>query len=584
EKPIQMNFQGSEIGWLGTIPSNYITMGTTVSYYITAEDTEGNFARSQTYTFSVPHPIRIFNVTYREPMVGSSLEIKANIESTAGSIAETQINYTKCNPNCGSYSYVQMLYSDGKYVGNIPGSEIKEGLVQFHIYASDSAGNRRESRTYSIAIGGAYYKPNIDGNNDFPESARKHTGSGSSTTDIVGVWICNDDDFLYMGIELGADVKANTTQDFVGVYFEDYSSPNASSVRYGGSLQTGVRLEVGWWDLNSFYCEHTYSGSAWVWVKNVNSIFYSSTNRFLEFKIQRVEDTHAGWNDGRTVGLYVATARESGSWLAGSVTSRITYTFAANVSSVIDDPVELNEPPVLNIISPKNGTKCSGLVVINGTAYDSDGYVSYVNLTFASSKFSLENKSNWSFIINVSSVSNGNYSVDVIATDNEGATAFARIWLIVDNSLPPNVLTPYCAINYPTENAKLKGIIEVIGNATLFGSMKVYVKIENGAWNLANGTSSWRYVWNTTAYPEGEYTLYAKASDGVIESKVAKVKIIISYIDKNHNQKEDSTNLILILVLVGTAIVIILGAVFWYIKSINKKGKKSKKITNEKEK
>jgi len=582
EQTIQMNFQGI---WLGIIPASYITMGALISYYITAEDTEGNTARSQTYTFSVPHPIRIFNVTYSMPIIGSPLEIRANIETTAGSIVETQINYTASS---NSYSYVQMAYSNGQYVGYIPGNEIKEGLVQFHIYASDSAGNRRESRTYSVAIGGAYYKPSLDGNNDFPESAKKYTNSGTSTTDIVGVWICNDDDFLYMGIELGSDLKANTTQDFVGVYFEDYSSPNATSVRYGNSLQTGVRLEVGWWDVNSFYCEHTYSGSTWAWVKNVNSISYNGANRFLELKIQRVEDTHAGWNNGRTIGLYVATAREAGSWFAGSVSSRLTYTFATNSSVVIEDPVHTNEQPVVTIISPENGTKCSGMVIVDGTAYDSDGYIRYVNLTFSSLKFTIENETNWSFIINVSSFKNGNYPLDVFVTDNEGANAFARIWLIVDNSLPPTVITPYCAINHPTNDQKLKGIIEIMGNATLFGTMRVYVKIENGAWNIANGTSSWRYVWNATAYPEGEYTIYAKASDGVIESKVAKVKVILSYTDKNTIQKEIdnqfSMEIILIAILVGLVCVLMVGLLLRHAKFKNKRNKKEKDNKNGNEK
>ncbi len=584
EQNSSMSYSAS---WLGTIPASALSMGATISYYVTAIDSAGNSARSQTISFVVPHPIRIFNITYGTPKEGQALEVKASIESTAGTIVSAQLNYSSCTPSCGAVSTLAMSASGGQYVGSIPGSAIGEGAVQFNIFASDSAGNKRESRAYSIAIGGAFCSTVIDGANDFPSGTQKHTGTGATSVDIVGVWLCNDADFLYVGVELGADVKANATQDFVAVYFEDPSTPNSTAMRYGGASSSPVRLEVGWWDKNAFYCEHTYSGSAWAWVKNLNTLAYGQSNKFLELKLPRIDDTHAGWSDGRSVGLYVATAREAttNNWVAGTITPRISYTFATNASTFIEEPVVPNNPPSINLISPANATKCSGMLVVNGTSFDTDGTIRYVNLTFSTTTMVLENEANWSFIINVSSLDNGSYPIDVIAMDDDGAIAFARVWIIVDKSVPPIEISSYCAINFPIENAKMKGVVEIRGNATILGNAKVYVKIENGAWNIANGTVSWRYIWNASAYPDGIYTVYAKASDGTIESNIAKVKIVISSSANNNtiakpNEEFDPGVALALLFIAIAAIAAVVGLFVWRAKAMREKNEEKEDDRN----
>jgi len=58
----------------------------------------------------------------------------------------------------------------------------------------------------------------------------------------------------------------------------------------------------------------------------------------------------------------------------------------------------------------------------------------------------------------------------------------------------------------------------------------VEVKIDNGSWQLANGTASWSFEWDTTTVDNGWHTIYVRAFDGVDYSEIKSVDVYVNNI------------------------------------------------------
>ncbi|MEW6069373.1 MAG: NosD domain-containing protein [Candidatus Thermoplasmatota archaeon] len=55
----------------------------------------------------------------------------------------------------------------------------------------------------------------------------------------------------------------------------------------------------------------------------------------------------------------------------------------------------------------------------------------------------------------------------------------------------------------------------------------VEIKIDKGAWQLATGTTSWSFVWDTTTVPNDWHTIYARAYDGIDYSAIKSVNVYV---------------------------------------------------------
>jgi len=82
-------------------------------------------------------------------------------------------------------------------------------------------------------------------------------------------------------------------------------------------------------------------------------------------------------------------------------------------------------------------------------------------------------------------------------------------------SIPNN--PPTVAITSPNAGETVSGIILITGwaNDTDGPVLLVQVRIDNGDWINATGTSSWEYPWDTTNASEGIHTIYARSFDGI---------------------------------------------------------------------
>jgi hypothetical protein len=101
-------------------------------------------------------------------------------------------------------------------------------------------------------------------------------------------------------------------------------------------------------------------------------------------------------------------------------------------------------------------------------------------------------------------------------------------WVIIEEigELPPVV-----SITYPGSGNTVSYTIIITGEAhdpngdtTLDWVM---IKIDNDDWDYTDGTTSWSYMWDTTTVMDGTHIISAIASDGVLQSPVASVTVIV---------------------------------------------------------
>ena len=114
--------------------------------------------------------------------------------------------------------------------------------------------------------------------------------------------------------------------------------------------------------------------------------------------------------------------------------------------------------------------------------------------------------------INWTPASAGNFPVRIKASDVFGLNAYQEFSVNVSNRDNPRVI-----FLTPLESKKVKGTFTVSGrayNGTL-GVVNVQVRVDDGAWGEANGTSIWLFPLDSSRLKNGEHRLQARAFDGI---------------------------------------------------------------------
>ncbi len=91
---------------------------------------------------------------------------------------------------------------------------------------------------------------------------------------------------------------------------------------------------------------------------------------------------------------------------------------------------------------------------------------------------------------------------------------------------------PTVNIAFPFNGSTVNGTIIVNGTANDTDNtiQKVEIKIDNGSWMIANGTTSWNYSWDTTTVSNGNHTIYARSYDGEDYSTIVQVNVTVNNI------------------------------------------------------
>ncbi|HET6457362.1 MAG TPA: Ig-like domain-containing protein, partial [Nitrosopumilaceae archaeon] len=180
--------------------------------------------------------------------------------------------------------------------------------------------------------------------------------------------------------------------------------------------------------------------------------------------------------------------------------------------------------PTIAISAPSNGAIVkTSTVLINGTASDVGSGLQKVDASVDGGPFvPASGTANWSFAFN--SPFDGSHNIVARATDNAGNTVSSMITISVDMSAPTVIITSL--VNGSTigsSSVPVAGIAFDVGT----GIQNVQVSIDNGAFNLASGTSPWSF--NATLV-NGQHTILAKATDNAGNFATSAINVTVNVV------------------------------------------------------
>ncbi|MCI0497421.1 MAG: Ig-like domain-containing protein, partial [Thermoplasmata archaeon] len=189
-----------------------------------------------------------------------------------------------------------------------------------------------------------------------------------------------------------------------------------------------------------------------------------------------------------------------------------------------------NIRPFCAILEPDEGDTVGGDYTVTGNASDEDGFVTNVWVRIDDGTWQVATgTTQWSYEWNTSRSGDGNHTILARSYDNEGAVSLiAFVNVTVDNTnFPPKV-----RIDDPSEDDEVSGDVVVSGTASDEDGEEDIDVVQVAAvpegevpaeedWEEALDTSgndtwaTWEYTWDTSDEADGNYTLWARADDGI---------------------------------------------------------------------
>lgn len=194
----------------------------------------------------------------------------------------------------------------------------------------------------------------------------------------------------------------------------------------------------------------------------------------------------------------------------------------------------VDNPPVVSLVSPADGSHVKGSVTIQIDATDDKDKVGSLNVDV-----SLDGGSTWldttysstsgyyEYSWDTTAVADGTYTIDARATDSSGNTTnAAQVSITVDNTQPS------VAIDSPASGAVVKGDVEIVASASDATSGVAGVE-----WRVVGVTSfapmtletdgKWHATWDSTTVADGSYSIEVRATDNAGNQKTASVGVTV---------------------------------------------------------
>jgi len=222
-------------------------------------------------------------------------------------------------------------------------------------------------------------------------------------------------------------------------------------------------------------------------------------------------------NSWSSRGMYVVKSQARDEHLAES-------SWSSGLTVVVSLPP--NNPPVADAGGPYTGVVDEPITFDGSGSFDSDGSI-------VGYRWDWKNDGGWDTDWLVNPKKNHTYDSEYYGMarlevkDNMGATDIDTAIVDVEENQQPIV-----DIISPEEKAMVSGTISINGiasdpngNNTL---ESVEVKIDDGSWNTADGTTSWNYSWDTTLFDYGFHTIYARSFDGEVYSDECSVNVNVT--------------------------------------------------------
>ena len=196
---------------------------------------------------------------------------------------------------------------------------------------------------------------------------------------------------------------------------------------------------------------------------------------------------------------------------------------------IVDNP---DRPPAVSITGPSEGAAVQGTVSVSGGASDPDtgDSVTAVQVAIDDGQWAdASGTSSWSYSWDTAAYQDGPHRIAARAFDGELHSAVAVRNVTVQNHGPD--FPPSCTIGSPTSGSLVSGEVLVQGAASDPENrlQSVMVRIDQGGWQAASGTTSWSFLWDTRQLPGGAHTVTARAFDGVQNSSDVKIAVQVGH-------------------------------------------------------
>ncbi|MBU5638110.1 fibronectin type III domain-containing protein [Geomonas sp. Red69] len=168
--------------------------------------------------------------------------------------------------------------------------------------------------------------------------------------------------------------------------------------------------------------------------------------------------------------------------------------------------------PVVTLTSPAGGSTVSGTVALTASATDNVG-VSKVEFYQSNTLIGTSSAAPYSFSWNTALVANGTYTITAKAYDAAGNVGASQSATVTVSNVTSDTIAPLAWLTSPANNSIVSGTVTISGGGTDNVGITRMEFYQNGKLMGSSSTAPYSYSWNTTAYPDGSYTLTAKTYD-----------------------------------------------------------------------
>lgn len=170
--------------------------------------------------------------------------------------------------------------------------------------------------------------------------------------------------------------------------------------------------------------------------------------------------------------------------------------------------------PVGTFSQPAVDTFISGTVDLSGTTSDATSGVATVEFSYDGSDWQpVTGTTSWTYSWDTTTVPDGDYNLKLRVTDVAGNVHTTSHSVVVDNTGPTTTITE------PDQNEFVSGQYTITGtadDADGSGVASVDISFDGGTtWLPADGSETWSYEWDTTAFPDGPITILARSVDAL---------------------------------------------------------------------
>jgi hypothetical protein len=195
----------------------------------------------------------------------------------------------------------------------------------------------------------------------------------------------------------------------------------------------------------------------------------------------------------------------------------------------------------LTVNNLPNGTIMNQSIIITGTAEQPNGKISVVQIKIDDDVWKEANGTNqWEYTLSIDTLQNGNHTLKIRCFNGEKYKTIQRTFF-VDKETSEKTEIPSVEITYPSQKDVISGKVTIEGTASAKNQeiQRVDIRFDGNEWITVNGTTNWKYEWNTTDLvtdgPEG-YLIEVKCITNESESEIENVLVIV---EKNKDRETD---------------------------------------------